>query len=110
MPFAAVLTRGQSTILSPPIAVLRTEGHIWARSMSSCYGILPIHKPPTPSVKESRFFSANPPRPHHLHAILISSVLRPASRLLGRDNACPWPGHLLTVEMLRGPARDGPLL
>jgi len=55
MPFAAVLTRGQSTFLSPPVAVLCTEGHIWARSMSSCYGILPIYKPPTHSVKESRF-------------------------------------------------------
>ena len=94
MPFAAVLTRGQSTFLSPPVAVLCTEGHIWARSMSSCYGILPIYKPPTHSVKESRFFSANPPRPVRLRVILCSSVLRHASRLLDRDNACACPEHL----------------
>src|SRR5207253_66769 len=28
--------------------------------------------------------------------------------LLGQDNACALPGHLLTVEMLPSPARDGP--
>jgi len=27
-----------------------------------------------------------------------------------RDNACALPKHLLTVEMLPGPVRDGPLL
>src|SRR5216684_3381127 len=32
------------------------------------------------------------------------------SALLDQDNACAFPGHLLTVEMLPGPARDGPLL
>src|SRR6266436_3347483 len=107
MPFAAALTQGRSTFLSPPVAVLRTEGHIWARSMSSCYGILPIYKPSTHSVKESRFFSVNL---RGLSVSTLSSVLGHASRLLGRDNACPWPGHLLTVEMLPGPARDGSLL
>src|SRR3977135_1697080 len=106
MPFAAVLTQGRSLFLRPPVAVLRTEGHIWARSMSSCYGILPIYKPPTHSVKESRFFSANPPQPQRFRVILSSSpcesITRPGQHLR-------LPRASIIVEMLPGSARDGPL-
>src|SRR6266852_3041593 len=53
--------------------------------LSECYGILPIYKPPTHSVKESPFFSANPPRSGRLRAIFAH---RSRSRRLDRDNAC----------------------
>ncbi len=71
---------------------------------SPCYGILSIYKPPTHSVKECRFFPTNPLRPQRLCVIL---TLRVGILPVNQDNACSFPEHLLTVEMLTDPARDG---
>src|SRR5258707_984674 len=64
--------------------------------LSQFYGILPIYKPQTHSVKEScclesHCFSANPQLPQRVCVIL---ALRHASLILDRDNACACPGHL----------------
>jgi hypothetical protein len=52
-------------------------------------------------------FSANPPRTQRFRVIFALHIGTPA---VNQDNACALPKHLLTVEMLPGPARDGPLL
>jgi hypothetical protein len=52
-------------------------------------------------------FSANPLRTQRLCVILAFRFGPPP---VNQDNACALPKHLLTVEMLPGPARDGPLL
>src|SRR5258708_8589348 len=71
--------------------------------LSRCYGILPIYKPAYTQSRNpaSSFTSApRPPCPS-----LSSSFILECTG--GMDNACPVPGHLLTVEMLSGLARDG---
>src|ERR1700719_1337100 len=110
MPFAAVLTRGQSTILSPPVAVSARKGisgrGLCPHATASCQSTSPQRTPSRNPASSPRTLCG----PQPLHVILISSVLRHVTRLLGRDNACPWPAHLLTVEMIPGPAPGGPLL
>src|SRR5260370_42303349 len=75
--------------------------------LSQRYGILPIYKPPTHSVKESRHYSTSarqPLRPCIIIVLRCHSFWNVAGRM---DNACTFPGHLLTVEMLVSLARDG---
>ena len=98
---------GQSLFLSPPVAVLRPEGHIRERSMSphnskaSCQSTSPKRTP-----------SRNPGASLRTLSCLSVSALS----LLLRCESNTRPGqHLrlprasIIVEMLRGSARDGPL-
>src|SRR5712692_8985682 len=98
MPFAVVLTRAGRCFylrLSRFSARKGISGAVYV--LSQCYGILPIYKPPSHSVKESRHFSANVspastfPRPQRLHVL---PALRHASPFLDQDNACACPEHL----------------
>ncbi len=72
--------------------------------LSQFYGILPIYKPPTHSVKESRLAPRTVSR---LGASVFCSLFALKIHSLDWDNACAFSGHLLTVEMLPQPTRDG---
>ena len=65
---------------------------------------MPIYKPPTHSVKESRLA---PRTINRLGASAFCSLFAPKIHSLDWDNACAFAGHLLTVEMLPQPTRDG---
>src|SRR5690242_7783149 len=71
--------------------------------LSQFYGILPIYKPPTHSVKESRLA----PRTLRCPGMSIFALFYTENHSLNLDNACAFAGHLLTVEMLPQPTRDG---
>ena len=78
---------GQSLILFPRVAVLRTEGHIWERSMSShnaaasCQSTSPRRSPS----RNPAFSGANPPRSgaslHSPWSLPCRSITRPGQRL-----------------------------
>src|SRR5438034_6384607 len=104
MPFAAVLTRssccfclrqsrfharkGISGSGLCPVTMLRHLANLQAR----------IHP-----VKESRFFIYE----RSAASMSVIIVVLHSGMHWRMDNACPVPGHLLTVEMLSGLARDG---
>src|SRR6202030_796556 len=82
MPFAAVLTRGQSTILSPPVAVSARKGisgrGLCPHATASCQSTSPQRTPSRNPASSPRTLCG----PQPLHVILISSVLRHVTRLL----------------------------
>src|SRR5713101_7427710 len=98
----------QLLFLFPPVAVPRTEGHIWERSMSchdataSCQFTSPHTLSQGIPLLHLRIYerSAASASVHYRCPSLWNA-------LGDTDNACPVPGHLLTVEMLPGLARDG---
>src|SRR6266853_931345 len=98
----------QLVFLFPPVAVLRPEGHIWERSMSchvataSCQFTSPHTLSQGIPLLHLRIYecSAASTSVHYRCPSLWNA-------LGDMDNACPVPGHLLTVEMLPGLARDG---
>jgi hypothetical protein len=59
----------------------------------------------TLSVKESRPSQQIGSGLQRLHVIFVLPTKTPPP---GQDNSCALRGHLLTVEMLPDPARDGP--
>ena len=72
---------------------------------ASCQSTSPQRTPSRNPVSQRtlgglRFFALSPAL--HLRSPSLSQ--------LSQDNACAFPGHLLTVEMLPGPARDGSFL
>src|SRR6266436_773813 len=91
--------------LFPPVAVPRTEGHIWEQSMS-CHVATASCQSTSPQRTQSRNPASSltsAPRPH-VPALSLSFILECTDDM---DNACRVPGHLLRVEMRPGPARDG---
>ncbi len=71
--------------------------------LSRCYGILPIYKPAYTQSRNPASSFTSVPRPP-CPSLSSSFILECAGDI---DNACPVPGHLLTVEMRPGLARDG---
>src|SRR5216684_3437913 len=98
----------QLLFLFPPVAVPRTEGHIWERSMSchdataSCQFTSPHTLSQGIPLLHLRIYerSAASASVHYRCPSLWNALGDP-------DNACPAPGHLLTVEMPYSLARDG---
>src|SRR6266404_3184748 len=98
---------GQSLFLSPPVAVLRTEAHIWERSMSSRNSTASCQ-----STSPKRTPSRNPAASlRTLSGLTISalSLLSPCESTTRPGQRLRLPGASIIVEMLRGSARDGPL-